>query len=795
MDAVNGINSSFFGMHLQNIENDKPVGYGSIRLWDTGTTWRDIETQKGKFDWTRLDQFVQQAVTNGNEIVYTLGQPPLWATTPKVPSQSSHYNPYPPNNIKDWKDYVTAVTKRYRGKIKYYEIWNEPNLAMFYAGTIQGLVQLTKEASAIIHQSDSTAKVLSPCYTGLEGYQGFDAFLAAGGKFFIDIIAVHLYCYPSQPERMISLTQSYRKVAANHQIGHLPIWNTESSWNNFYYQGIYYPSGANNDATPIMPDDLATSYLFRMFLSNWVAGIERCFFYGMDSMWSSIRLLTPDNKSLSLVGYAYKRMVGWFDGAVMNNYEITDEGMHSITFTKDDHKGYCVWTTDLEKIYGINVPADWAIVNITRANGDVISGVPTFYVDKMPVLLDSVQMNRLLPTFKEMDDNNSLPSLAYNSDFKLYFDGTNVPSSWSAGAMPTTAYAGTDVPLGYNPITLAPTTQYQGLRQAINNGLLPGARYEMAILYKLPAVSMDGEWMLRIEVGSRGTLLEQSWGASSNTDQNDETGSGINLNVQNEFAIKKSVFLYDLVNQMAPSGSIVQFGLINRAASGQNKPIHVAGIWLRQITQVNPQESPSRIFYLQTAPKSGSFGKGDQIIFTNPDTTRMEGYSWICSVSGTLGTINNVMGTIQAGAAILTISSPDAIRVNNRIMIGSDTTVYTVSLRRSSTQFELNAQTAVTQTNQTVTYAQPDFIKLTVPRNDISPTVPAINASPYLLANTNGYSVEVVVAGGAVTKIEFSRDGFNFFDLGMTSGSLSLSPKDQLRISYSVKPTVTLIPR
>ena len=29
--------------------------YGSLRLWDAGVTWPDIETSPGVYDWSRLD--------------------------------------------------------------------------------------------------------------------------------------------------------------------------------------------------------------------------------------------------------------------------------------------------------------------------------------------------------------------------------------------------------------------------------------------------------------------------------------------------------------------------------------------------------------------------------------------------------------------------------------------------------------------------------------------------------------------------------------------------------------------
>ena len=34
----------------------------------------------------------------------------------------------PPDDVQDFADFVTAVAGRYRGRVRYYQIWNEPNI-------------------------------------------------------------------------------------------------------------------------------------------------------------------------------------------------------------------------------------------------------------------------------------------------------------------------------------------------------------------------------------------------------------------------------------------------------------------------------------------------------------------------------------------------------------------------------------------------------------------------------------------------------------------------------------------
>jgi hypothetical protein len=76
-----------------------------------------------------------------------------------------------------------------------------------------------------------------------------------------------------------------------------------------------------------------------------------------------------------------------------------------------------------------------------------------------------------------------------------------------------------------------------------------------------------------------------------------------------------------------------------------------------------------------------------------------------------------------------------------------------------------------------------------------APSAVTLLGSPFTLQNTQGYALDVVISGGGVSNLEFSRDGTNWYSTGSFYGAFALSSNDRLRITYSVAPTVTLIPR
>ncbi|MCG2795339.1 MAG: hypothetical protein L6427_05670, partial [Actinomycetia bacterium] len=87
--------------------------------------WNKIEGGgKGKFTWKWMDAQVNAALSLGmNSVLMTLsGGVPKWAQDPGVTKPG--YGP--PKNMSDWRDLCHAVAKRYKGVVKFYQIWQEP---------------------------------------------------------------------------------------------------------------------------------------------------------------------------------------------------------------------------------------------------------------------------------------------------------------------------------------------------------------------------------------------------------------------------------------------------------------------------------------------------------------------------------------------------------------------------------------------------------------------------------------------------------------------------------------------
>lgn len=77
--------------------------------------------------------------------------------------------------------------------------------------------------------------------------------------------------------------------------------------------------------------------------------------------------------------------------------------------------------------------------------------------------------------------------------------------------------------------------------------------------------------------------------------------------------------------------------------------------------------------------------------------------------------------------------------------------------------------------------------------------LPPANVEPYTpVSSPDVYSAtrrgSMLISGGTVTAVEFSRDGVTFYDTGITSGPVWLNATDRVRVTYAVAPDMVFVP-
>jgi fibronectin type 3 domain-containing protein len=296
------------------------VPFAGLRTWDTNTTWAQVETSQGDYNWSTLDAWLRMATTHNKDVMYTFGYVPHWASM--RPSEACPYLTSdegcaaPPSDVDSgdnlWKAYVTAVVQHSLSRpdlhIDYYELWNEPDLQRNWTGTPAQLVTMAKDAYTIIHQLDPSAKVIgpSPSTSNQYGVHFLPAYYAAGGATAQDIVGMHAYLYDgnvfsTSSAGITDTISELRKLMTTYGITSKSIWFTEGNW------------GDVNNKT--MTGAQKSAYLTQEYLLMWSSGVVgRFYWYAWDS--SALGTLWSSSSGIQPAGTAYGRLATWLIGSV-----------------------------------------------------------------------------------------------------------------------------------------------------------------------------------------------------------------------------------------------------------------------------------------------------------------------------------------------------------------------------------------------------------------------------------------------------------------------------------------------
>ena len=373
--------STFFGMSFMDSNNWPLIPFGALGK-APGTPWPYLEKTKGNFNWSQLDTFVAQANAHGISFVYTPLYVPSWAA-----ADQSSCHPYAYNttvctstvaNIQDWKDFMTALVTRYKGRIQVYELWNEPSCLCTFTGTVAQLVALTQAEHDIIRSIDPAALIVGPTMQGY-GSAYLDSYFAAGGTKDIDAVGMHSSPNPSNDVAefmMGSVTTDIKTVMKKYSLSSKPLWNTENDW--------------GNDVSLTDPDKQA-AFVARDLLLNWNVGVTRDYWYAWDN--TGVGTLWGTTIGVTKAAIAYEQVESWMKGATMapcslNGSANSYHALYTCNLTlSNGNQAQAVWYTDGNETY--TAPSQFTQYRDLAGNTISLSGTHQVTIGQKPFLLET----------------------------------------------------------------------------------------------------------------------------------------------------------------------------------------------------------------------------------------------------------------------------------------------------------------------------------------------------------------------------------------------------------------------
>jgi hypothetical protein len=360
---------SYFGMNiLFHPLNHVPWPSVPLGGWRTAhANWADLEPERNRWTFDLLDKYVGWSQSHHLEILMPLTYTPRWASsTPDAPTDVEAGNPPglsgAPRDIEDWRVFVRTVATRYKGRIRNWEIWNEPNRPQSWTGGVETLVDLEREAYAILKQIDPSCVVVSPAATETRGLKFLDAFLEKGGGKYADVIGFHFYVGRDvPPEAMVTLIGSVKGILAKHGMSAKPLWNTEAGWLG----------------PDFLPPDTQASWLARAYILNWASGVDRFYWFAWENHHGTqIELVGKDNAALTPAGEALATIQKWMTGAVLMRCSGAESGLWTCDLTRSNRNAHILWSAKGDT--QVSVPAEWSAeeVNLLDGGRRAIQGSP-----------------------------------------------------------------------------------------------------------------------------------------------------------------------------------------------------------------------------------------------------------------------------------------------------------------------------------------------------------------------------------------------------------------------------------
>ncbi len=182
-------------------------------------SWDEVETKQNIFDYSKYDVIVDSLKENQVCMLGILCYTALWT--------GKQWNDAPDPQL--FTTYVRNTVRRYKDRIKYWEIWNEPDHPTYWKDQdgLKAYAELIKVVHPVIKEEDSTAQVVlgSVCSA-----KSLAQMYKQGVHDYFDVVNVHPFTSPLEENCMKKVHAIYedcRATMAFHDDEKKPMWFTE----------------------------------------------------------------------------------------------------------------------------------------------------------------------------------------------------------------------------------------------------------------------------------------------------------------------------------------------------------------------------------------------------------------------------------------------------------------------------------------------------------------------------------------------------------------------------------------
>ncbi len=300
--------------------------------------WHRIEPEKGRFVWRDYDRVVDEYVRRGLHIMPILCYDAAWH-----PEQSPNTQEY----REEYGRFVYETVKHFKGRISACEIWNEPNLSMYWRKnpSAEDYTELLKVAYREAKRADPNVIVVGGAVAGIDR-SFIDGILRAGAGKHMDALSIHPYqgnlgSVGPEEGNLVEDIKQLRLLMARYSVTRLPIWITEMG-----NRTVPDPAVAKGRPQPTgrVSDDEQANYLVRSFLLAQRVDVKRVFWFNLQDWaletWGTISAEFRKKPSW----YAFRTMARFLTNGTYKGAILTPERVHLLNYDTPDGPITAAWT-------------------------------------------------------------------------------------------------------------------------------------------------------------------------------------------------------------------------------------------------------------------------------------------------------------------------------------------------------------------------------------------------------------------------------------------------------------------
>lgn len=231
-----------------------PLGRTGVKWARCQTGWSRCEKSRGVYDFAWLDRVVDRLQEEKIQPWFNVGYGNSLYMNNLYSSAAVGCVPfyYGDEALNAWKNYIRAMAKHFKGRVRHFEIWNEPNLTGFWQPKNPAPLEyakLIRLTGKIIREEIPDAKI-GACVSGT--YSWFSSkLLDSGIASELSFFSVHHYCIQPELNYRKDMEALRRLLDANGG-KHVNLWQGESGYASWFpphhWLNVYQTQSERNQA-------------------------------------------------------------------------------------------------------------------------------------------------------------------------------------------------------------------------------------------------------------------------------------------------------------------------------------------------------------------------------------------------------------------------------------------------------------------------------------------------------------------------------------------------------------------